>query len=118
MWDKKEVIDYCEEIGTQIGLYCGDTGQKTVLYDLRRCKRYDKFLEALERIKHKIEGYEMVIEGKRIPIHVDIKKEFFEYLSHHPMEWRECKALIDIFAMDKEGDVQFRKSKKEVKGNE
>ncbi|MFH1773934.1 MAG: hypothetical protein ABH874_03120 [Methanobacteriota archaeon] len=114
MWDKKETIDYCEKIGAQIGLYCGSIEQKSVLYDLRRCKRYDKFLEALERIKHKVEGYEIEIEGKRIPIHIDIKKEFFEHLSRHPMEWREYKALIDLFAMDKEADVLFKKRKRSV----
>ncbi|MBT9145400.1 MAG: hypothetical protein DDT42_01271 [candidate division WS2 bacterium] len=118
MWNKEDMVNYCEEIGHQIGLYCGSVQQKSVLYDLRRCKRYDKFLEALERIKHRVEGHEMKIEGKRIPIHIDIKKEFFEYLSHHPMEWREYKALIDIFAMDKESDVSFTKRKKESDKNE
>ena len=118
MWNKKEMIDYCEEIGHKIGLYCGSTRQRSVLYDLRRSKRYDKFLEALERIKHKVDGHEIEIEGKKISIHVDIKKDFFKYLSYSPMEWREYKALIGMFAMDKESDVLFTKRKKESDINE
>jgi len=108
MWDKKDMVDYCEGVGHQIGLYCGDTGQKAALYDLRRCKRYDKFLETLERLKHKIDGYEPKVGSK---LHIDIKKEFFEYLNQHRIEWREYKALIDIFAKDKEYDVTFVKGK-------
>jgi hypothetical protein len=34
------------------------------------------------------------------------------------MEWREYKALIDLFAMDKESDVSFAKRKKGGDKNE
>jgi hypothetical protein len=115
MWDKKDMLDYCEEVGHQIGLYCGDLGQRAALYDLRRCKRYDKFLETLERLKHKIDGHEIKIEGNKIPLHIDAKKEFFDYLNQHRTEWREYKALIDIFAKDKEYDVTFVKGKTKEK---
>jgi hypothetical protein len=40
MWSKKDMLDYSEKVGHQIGLYCGDVEQKAALYDLRRCKRY------------------------------------------------------------------------------
>jgi len=113
MWNKKDMLDYCEKVGHQIGLYCGDLEQKAALYDLRRCKRYDKFLETLERLKHKIDGYETKIGAK---LHIDAKKEFFEYLNQHQAEWKEYKALIDIFAKDKEYDVAFVKAKEKEGG--
>lgn len=122
---KQEMVDYCEKIGGQIGLYCADTGQKGLLYDLRRCKRYDKFLETLERIKHRVDGYTIHIGGKEIPLHIgDLTveeggsmkkvatlKDFFDYLTTFKTEWREYRALIDIFAKDKEYSASFAKQK-------
>lgn len=106
MWDRKDVVEYCKKIGGQIGLYCGSVERGALLYDLRRCKRYDKFLEKLDRLKHKIDGYQPEVGP---PLHIDIKKEFFDYLAEHRTEWREYKALISIFAKDKEYDVKWVK---------
>jgi len=117
MWSKKDMVEHCEKIGGQIGLYCGEVERGTLLYDLRRCKRFDKFLEILDRIKHKVDGYKIPIGEKQIPLHIDIKKEFFEYLAKYRTEWREYKALISIFAKDKEYDVirakEYSKMKEE-----
>lgn len=92
----KLMVEFCKKIGSQIGNYCADTGQETLLHDLRRSKRLDKFLEVLARTKSKIES-------------LSTEQNF--YLMMDETNWREIKALISIFAKDQQYSVNYPRSK-------
>lgn len=94
--NRAEMVDACERIGKQIGHYCHEAGV-SLLYDLRRCKRYEKFLEVLDRLKGKIPG-------------LGTDREFLNYLDKHRSEWREYKSFISIFAKDLMFSIEYAKA--------
>ncbi|MBI2183439.1 MAG: hypothetical protein HYU39_00615 [Thaumarchaeota archaeon] len=99
---EKSLVDYCKKVGNQIGYYSAQKDSKTLLYDLQRCKRFDKFLDVLDRIK------------KRIP-ELSTDLEFFYQTDQ--TNWREYKALIGIFAKDQEFKVTYARSKSSGSAN-
>jgi hypothetical protein len=96
--ERREMVDACESIGKQVGYYSYEKN-KSLLYDLRRCKRYDRFLAVLDRLK------------ERIPS-LGTDKEFLTYLDTHQGEWREYKSFISIFAKDYIFSREYAESKK------
>jgi hypothetical protein len=101
--ERREMVDACEKIGKQIGHYCHEAGA-SLLYDLRRCKRYEKFLEVLDRLKGKIPS-------------LGTDKEFLDYLDEHKSEWREYKSFVSIFAKDLMFSIEYAKGQ-QAKGKE
>lgn len=90
---EKEMVEICKEIGRKIGFHAADAQQSSILYDLRRVKRFNAFLHVLERLKHKIPS-------------LPTEQEFFVKID--PKNWLEYKSLISIFAKDQESS-QLRK---------
>lgn len=97
-----QMVDACERIGKQVGYYCHEKDQ-SLLYDLRRCKRYEKFLEVMDRLKSKIPG-------------LGTDREFLGYLDNHKSEWREYKSFISIFAKDLMYSIEYARSQSKGKG--
>ena len=96
---RAEMLDACERIGKQVGYYCHERKTNSLLYDLRRCKRYERFLEVLDRLKSKIPN-------------LGTDKEFLIYLDSHKSEWRDCKSFISIFAKDLMFSIEYAKSQR------
>lgn len=94
---EKEMVELCKKMGHQIGYHVAETHQESILYDLRRVKRFDAFLSVLERLKH------------RIPT-LTVEQEFFHKIT--PNNWFEYKALISIFAKDQEFKVGYARGKR------
>jgi hypothetical protein len=93
---EKEMIELCKKMGHQIGFDAAETQQASILYDLRRVKRFDAFLRALERLKHRIPS-------------LSTEEEFFYRINSK--NWREYKSLISIFAKDQEFKVTYARGK-------
>jgi hypothetical protein len=83
-------------MGHQIGFYAADMQQGSILYDLRRVKRFDAFLHILERLKHRIPS-------------LSTEQEFFQRVNSR--NWREYKSLISVFAKDQEFKVAYARAK-------
>jgi hypothetical protein len=97
---EKELVELCKKMGHQIGFQAAERQQASILYDLRRVKRFDAFLHVLERLKHRIPS-------------LSTEQEFFERINQK--NWREYKSLISIFAKDQESKVTYARAKeKEV----
>lgn len=96
---EREMVELCKKIGDQIGFNAADTHQTSILYDLRRVKRFDAFLHVLERLKHRIPS-------------LSTEEEFFYRINSR--NWREYKSLISMFAKDQE----FRATRAREKGKE
>ena len=96
---RKQMLDACESIGKQVGHYCHEKKNKSPLYELRRCKRYERFLEVLDRLKSKIPS-------------LGTHREFLNYLDTHESEWREYKSFISIFAKDLMFSIEYAKSQR------
>jgi hypothetical protein len=99
---EKEVVELCKKMGHQIGFHAAAMQQASVLYDLRRVKRYDAFLHVLERLKHRIPS-------------LSTEQEFFYRINSK--NWHEYKSLISVFAKDQEFKIKYARSKdNEVSG--
>jgi len=99
---EEEMVELCKKIGDQIGFNAAETQQTSILYDLRRVKRFDAFLRVLERLKHRIPS-------------LPAEEELFYRIN--PRNWREYKSLISVFAKDREFKVtRAREKGKEVRG--
>ncbi len=83
-------------MGQQIGFHAADTQQASILYDLRRVKRFDTFLNVLERLKHRIPS-------------LSTEQDFFQRIN--AKNWREYKSLISVFAKDEESKVKYARTK-------
>lgn len=96
---EKEMVELCKKMGHQIGFSAAETRRASILYDLRRVKRFDAFLRVLERLKHRIPS-------------LSTEQEFFHEIN--PKNWREFKSLISIFAKDQEFKVTYARERREV----
>jgi len=99
---RREMVDACERIGKQVGYYSYEKKDKSLLYDLRRCKRYDRFLAMLDRLKGRVPS-------------LGTDKGFLTYLDTHQEEWREYKSFISIFAKDWIFSREYAESQKNKK---
>lgn len=93
---EEKMVGLCKKMGHQIGFSAAETQRASILYDLRRVKRFDDFLHVLERLKHRIPS-------------LSIEEEFFREIN--PGNWREFKSLISIFAKDQEFKVTYAREK-------
>ncbi|MCL0069238.1 hypothetical protein M1O19_04790 [Dehalococcoidia bacterium] len=100
--ERREMVDACESIGKQVGYDSYEKKDKSLLYDLRRCKRYDRFLAVLDRLKGRVPS-------------LGTDKEFLTYLDTHQEEWREYKSFISIFAKDYISSREYAESLKNKK---
>jgi len=108
-----QLFDYCRRLGLQIGEYCASPeGKASVLYDLRNCKSYDKFLSVLERIKFKVGIDVHVFEKenhKSVPVAAigNPEKGLIRRTN-----WEECKSLITIYAKDRQQYIESKATNK------
>jgi hypothetical protein len=91
------MVELCKKMGHQIGYHAAETQQASVLYDLRRVKRFDGFLHVLERLKHRIPS-------------LSAEQEFFDNINSR--NWVEYKSLISIFAKDQEFKVNYARGRR------
>jgi hypothetical protein len=94
---EKEMVEICKKIGHQIGYHAAEKQQASILYDLRRVKRFDAFLHVLERLKH------------RIPSLLTEQEFFFKIDAGN---WLEYKSLISVFAKDQESKVNYARGRR------